>query len=354
MRTPSLETPVLYYRSLCDLLTEKGHDCAPWLEAAAIDPKALDNPDGLVSVAQIDRLIGEMELGTGRRDWGFVLGKRITLTSHGSVGFAMITSRTLGDLLQVCARYYRLMNPLYFLEVGVDGDVACAHWRKAGSLPARTRNFIEEIIAVSAYQQILPFLKTSPGTVEIRLAQAAPAHASLYAELSQAKVRFSDVDSGGVSVYFSARNLDSPNPLANPGGLVLAEEICRRKVAELDRLGGWHEWVTRALRSAEGLRPTQAELAKLMHMSPRTLERALARENTSYSEIGERVGHERACEMLTEGRLAVSDIARQLGYRNISAFSRAFRRRSGLSPSEFAEQTRNIDRLYQAGGSAPR
>ncbi len=348
MRTPSRDTPTIYYRILCTLLTEEGYDCAPWLAAAGINERILNSSDGVVGIAQLDRLISEIELGTGRKDWAFSLGKRITLTAHGSVGFVMVTSKTCGEMLALCARYYRLMNPLYALELDVAAgqQLACAQWRPSGPCSVRLRNFIEEIIAVSAYQQLLPFMAEDHGSMmEIRLAQPAPGHAARYAELSRAKVRFSDPDSPAVSVYFAARYLDAPNIFADEGSRLLAEEMCQRKINELDSTGGWREWVIRALRTADGVRPSQADLARLMHMSARTLERALSKEGTSYSELYERVGHERACEMLADGRLSISDISQRLGYSNIGAFSRAFKRRSGVTPSEFTQKAKKPENL---------
>ena len=44
----------------------------------------------------------------------------------------------------------------------------------------------------------------------------------------------------------------------------------------------------------------------------------------------------RACELLREGELQVSEVAYRLGYRHLSGFSRAFKRAWGLSPRDFA------------------
>lgn len=88
------------------------------------------------------------------------------------------------------------------------------------------------------------------------------------------------------------------------------------------------------------MRPTQAELAKLLHMSARTLERALNRKGSSFKDIYEKVGFERASDMLDERRISISQISERLGYSNLGAFSRAFKRRSGMTPSEFIRRGR--------------
>lgn len=341
MRPPSPNVPFIYLRLLCFVLTEQGYDGGAWLARAGIDAKALLNPEAMVNLSQVERFLGEVELGTGRRDWGFHLGKTLKLTSHGTVGFLLVNGDTLGDVMHLCSRYYRMMNPLYVVQIEEHAGLITANFRSALSLPERCRRFYDETIAVSVYQQMMPFFRARrPRRFEIRLSMAEPDHVAYYTELSGARFRFGDADIDGVSVSFDADCLAIPNPLADSGSRAIAEEICRRRCHELDESHGWADWVSKALHTAEGKRPTQAELADLLHMSPRTLERALAREGTSFKEIYERVGHERACAMLREGRLSVSAIAERLGYSSIGAFSRAFKRRDGATPSEYASSLR--------------
>jgi AraC-like DNA-binding protein len=263
----------------------------------------------------------------------------LKLTSHGAVGFAMINGETVGDVVRMCSRYYRLMNPLYSLTLVPHGRLVAIEFRRAMAVPERCRRFYEETIAVSIYQQLVPFLKERPPRhFEIRLGMPAPPHVAAYAELRGANVIFGDADNDGVTMYLDTECLDIRNPLADANSREIAEELCRRRCAELDQRHGWADWVAKALRTADGSRPTQSDLASLLHMSPRTLERALAREGASFKDIYERVGFERACEMLCERRHSISAIAERLGYSSIGAFSRAFKRRSGLTPSEYLAQ----------------
>ncbi len=48
-------------------------------------------------------------------------------------------------------------------------------------------------------------------------------------------------------------------------------------------------------------------------------------------------------EMLTKGELPISVVAEKCGYRNVSAFSAAFRRQTGQSPSGYRRITRRLD-----------
>lgn len=77
------------------------------------------------------------------------------------------------------------------------------------------------------------------------------------------------------------------------------------------------------------------EIADLAGMSPRTLQRRLAAENTSLSDIVDALRREQALSRLAEGRDAVGRISADLGYSDQSSLTRAMRRWSDAPPSRF-------------------
>jgi AraC-like DNA-binding protein len=79
-------------------------------------------------------------------------------------------------------------------------------------------------------------------------------------------------------------------------------------------------------------------MARILNLSPRTLERRLAQEGGSFRAYARAARHARACELLRAGRLGITQIAYQLGYGDAANFTRAFRREAGCSPSEFRQR----------------
>lgn len=78
-------------------------------------------------------------------------------------------------------------------------------------------------------------------------------------------------------------------------------------------------------------------LAQLCYMSPSQLRRLFLREyGLSPIAYRNRLRMEKAKDMLCYGSLRVSEIAALLGYDNVYAFSAAFKRETGVSPTEFA------------------
>src|SRR5215212_6441678 len=76
------------------------------------------------------------------------------------------------------------------------------------------------------------------------------------------------------------------------------------------------------------------DIAKRLGVNPRTLERHLSYQGTTFREISRQVQLQASQRLLKTGA-SVSDVAKALGFSEISAFTRAFRRWSGETPSSW-------------------
>jgi len=77
------------------------------------------------------------------------------------------------------------------------------------------------------------------------------------------------------------------------------------------------------------------QIAKITGISSRTLQRELAKQNTSYSHLLQEVRLQQALELLKNSSLKLIEIADLLGYSDASHFSRAFKKWTGFSPFDF-------------------
>ena len=82
-------------------------------------------------------------------------------------------------------------------------------------------------------------------------------------------------------------------------------------------------------------RTTLAELARLHHTSPRSLQRRLADQGTTFQALLDETRRHLAEAHLKEGRLDLAEIALLLGYSEQSAFTRAFRAWTGQPPAQW-------------------
>jgi AraC-like DNA-binding protein len=79
-------------------------------------------------------------------------------------------------------------------------------------------------------------------------------------------------------------------------------------------------------------------VARSLHMSPRSLQRALRERDTSYREMVDSSRQRTASLMLARQEASVSEVAFLLGFSEVAAFHRAFRRWTGIAPGEFRKR----------------
>jgi AraC-like DNA-binding protein len=81
--------------------------------------------------------------------------------------------------------------------------------------------------------------------------------------------------------------------------------------------------------------PRQRDLAQQINISERTLRRRLGEQSTSFLELRDGARFERARDLLKNSTLTVNEIADLVGYADARAFRRAFKRWSGMLPTDF-------------------
>jgi AraC-like DNA-binding protein len=111
---------------------------------------------------------------------------------------------------------------------------------------------------------------------------------------------------------------------------VLKELETERTVADQVRRVLWRELSERV--------PEISRVARALALTPRTLQRRLREENTTFSGVLEQLRRDMAPELLRDGRMAVAEVAFLLGYEDASSFHRAFRRWFGSSARVFRRQ----------------
>ncbi|MCF0060181.1 AraC family transcriptional regulator [Dyadobacter chenwenxiniae] len=77
------------------------------------------------------------------------------------------------------------------------------------------------------------------------------------------------------------------------------------------------------------------EIAANFNVSPRSLQRKLKDENVTYQEVADEVRKALALNYLSSGKYLIKEISYMLGYNELSAFSRAFKRWTGTTPGSY-------------------
>jgi AraC-like DNA-binding protein len=327
--------PARYFAVLCDLLKARGIDIEAMLKAAKIWPTQIYGPDATLTLRQLEALLAETSLTTRREDLGFELGRQIKLSTHEILGYGILTSPTLDYALQLAARYWRLITPAFTLRYRRDRMHSELHFQPAMELSAEALRFMLEVIVVSAHEQLKALTQARLPSYDIYVSYAEPGHARAYRALKPARFHFGSERLPSARLVLDAEVAAHGLPMADRAALKMAEGRCEELLRRTAQSRGMTEWVTMMLREAHEGMPSLAELARLMNQSSRTLDRQLTREGGKFLELSKRIRHDKACELLRAGNLSVTQVALKVGYRDLANFTRAFKRESGMSPTQY-------------------
>lgn len=339
MKTLEPTVPARYFAQLIDFLEANGTPCRDALSAAQV--RSLNDPQARLTTGQVDALIAEVSRLTGRGDLGFELGRLIKLNSHDVLGYAIISCPTVDHILRLVARYYRLMTPMFTLRYQRQAQVAELVFEPALAMSEPTLCFYLELLAISFHVQIATVTQGRQPAYDIYLAMPPPAHLQRYREMAPVRFHFAEDTLPGVRIRMTSGLFDEPLAMTDLRALNQAEARCKLLMQEASAEGKVSDWVAMMLRQAEDCQPALDELARILNISERTLDRHLAREGASFRGLAVSIRNERACQLLAEGKHPVSQIAYRLGYTDIANFSRSFKKLNGMSPSAYMEKVAN-------------
>jgi AraC-like DNA-binding protein len=321
--------PARYIGVLCDILDGLGVDREALLREAKI--RSIDAPGASVALQKVEVLLAAAERASGRLDLGFELGRRLDPTAHDVLGFALLTSPTLGHLLRLAVTYQRLMQPFFALSLQRRAGRAELVYVPAVALAPRTMRVLEEAIVVSNHAGLRSTLGERIPDCDVWMSIERPTHAGRYGELAPARVHFGD-GTPGLRISYPEAALDTPLSMSNARAMRTAEERCKAMLRRTRVTRRWTEWCRTMLRESEDSRPTLEQLAGFVNLSSRTLARQLEAEGTGFRELSLQVRTERAQEMLAAGELSVTQVAYRLGFTDVASFVRSFRARTGRTP----------------------
>lgn len=340
MSRRELRVPVRYYLRLADVLARYQVDIAAVFRELDFPATLLTDADAMLGFSQVEALIAHLNRRTGRSDLGYELGKLLSVSSHSIVGFGMLSSPDVEQSLRFVARYFKLVMPSFRLRFDSSRDSTELHFTPLVAMQHDCLTFHLEAIGMAALRDVLDLTGGRAPPCRISLSMPRPPHAQRYAEVRGLEAEFGVEAVPGVRLSFAGALRDYPLTMADPNALKVAEERCRTQVAHAASIRQFAGWVAMTLREVgEGL-PTLAELAAMLNISPRTLNRYLEREGTSFRKLAGGIQHELARERLAAGTMSVTEVAYSLGFNDPANFTRSFRDREGVSPREFCRQAR--------------
>ncbi len=244
--------------------------------------------------------------------------------------YAARSMKNFGEAMHVMARYQRLMDSALETSVSTEGDRA--FWRtrsREKPMPAAGNDYL--IALAIAFSKRNTAIYVPP--VEVHLMHPRPSYADVYEKHFETRVLF---DAPANTIVMHKSRLACPMLQANPIVAGLFELQVRRIEDRLKEGEGISGRVRDGL--AEDLRAGTASMettARRLGMGVATLRRRLEEEGTTFSDIVDDLRKQLAERHLAVPSATVSEVAFLLGFSDVRAFGRAFRRWTGQSPSEY-------------------
>lgn len=328
--------PASYALRLLGLLSPRGLAVEQLLAGTGLQLEAFAGREASLSVAQYGQLIANALRLSGDPGLSYELALASHLTSHGFLGYGLLSCATLGQALQLGLRYLHTRLPFHQIELRREGGWFCLEASEALPL-GPFRQFGFEHLMAELCQLAASLAGDSAdldgaglrAQVEIHHDFPEPPH---YARYRQRLPRVRHRETGN-RLWFPAALLDRPIATADPLSSELAVAQCERELAL--RGGGRQSLLERARQlmvADQGRYPDLAELAARLAISPRHLKRRLRTLGSGYLPLRDEARRRDALRLLAEPSLPVERIAGLVGYDNPANFTRAFRRWTGQTP----------------------
>jgi AraC-like DNA-binding protein len=312
-----------------------GYDPVPFFQTQGIDRELLLDPDATVPMSACVGLLADGVRATGDDNLGLHVAEHAELGSFDVHFYAMVSSPTLGGAFERVCRYQRLINETAHVRLETSGDRAVLSHRLPGGMPAPRQTAELLLAAWVRAGRVATRTKWSPA--EVRFAHRVPRDSREHERFFGAPVRFA---TGENALVLPADLLDLPCRRADPSLLSLLDRYAADRLGR-PRTATFADRARAALsEELQAQSVTAHGLAARLKVSVRTLHRSLAAEGTSYRRLLDQLRLDIAKRHLMDDRVSVAEVAFLVGFSELSAFHRAFRRWTGRTPVAFRAEAR--------------
>ncbi len=326
--------------------------CRHLLEAAQIHDiaAAVCLADTNLTVADIENNATEVQAGQelqivrnilvcvdNPHDFAREVGLQYNFANTGILGYALLASPTIGDAVNVACRYATLSSTFLRLTRHDTNDGAVIEFDNS-HVPADVREFMLER-DMFAITNLAPLL-IGQLDADFVLTVEVPGIELPIERLEFPRLTIEiDTSSMRTAVVIPAEVVQMAMPAADASTAQACVQQCEDLLQARRQRRGMAALVRTRLISDPGELPSMAVIAKEFCMTERTMHRRLAAEHTSYRALVDEVRANLASALLESG-LTVEETARQLGYSETAAFTRAFIRMRGEPPSKRRRRVR--------------
>jgi AraC-like DNA-binding protein len=305
--------------NFAEVARQVGLDPRPLLREAGLDLMVLEDPDRRVSAAAVVSLLESAAETSGCETFGLRMAESRRLADFGAVSLLMAHQPTLRDALDTTIRYRHLLNEALAMQVEEAGELVILREELVieGAQPSRQAY---ELAVGALFRMFAALLGPRWRPYGVKFAHAAPQDLNVHRRIFGPNVEF-DGDFSGIICW--GADLDRPNPSADPALAQYARQFVEGLGAA--KAGSTALEVRKAAYLLMPLgRASISQIAQAVGLNVRTLQRRLDAEGQVFSALLNGVRRDLAVRYLANPAYSMTEIARLLGYGQLSSFTRWF------------------------------
>lgn len=305
------------------------------IREAGLDPRFFDGSSKFVPFTAVGRLIA---LAADRMicpHLGLLVGQHTSLASLGLLGRLLRNSAVLSDALWALETHLCVRNRGAVVSVVIHDEIAVLSY-----VPYEPEAEGAALHSERALAKVTNILRALCGAdwalLEVLLPRSPPRDTAPYTGFFRAPVHFSQEEA--VLVFPAGilkRRILGADPVVHQR---VEDRIRRLKAVQSSSLT---EELREHLQTAVTQQRCKAEgVARLRLMNRRTLSRHLRAEGTCFKQLANEAQFRVAKHLLADTSIAIGHISAALDFSEPAAFTHAFRRWSGMTPSAWRQANR--------------
>lgn len=320
-------TQVGFFKPVLDGLQQSGVNLERLLRSSGLDKFQLDDVERYVPVNAMYTLFDEIQRREGIDDLVEQFAEQIDLVTLSDWGEMIAHTPDILSALQLGTQYGGVVLSQEHVGFEINGSTT-TYWQRFSDKPAIGRahaDFVSFALAVKGFQ-----LAAGPdwAPLEVHLqSHTAPNLDILFPSGCNTKVLLGQ---SATAIKFPTSMLTMP---------MLGENTPSLLKANFTNLETLSTKIDKLLDSKqEGLSTNINLISEMINSSTRTLQRDLAEEGTSISNIIDQWRFKKTLELIADPNMRIKDISEQLGYSVVSNFNRSFRRWTNTTPNSYRDR----------------
>lgn len=312
-------------------LVAHGHDAEAVFLQAGLDPSKFKDEDARFPADSITQLHETIIATTGDPCFMLKLADHWHPSHLHALGYGWLASTSLKEAFDRLIRYYAIAaisaecitfektSEGYLYDVLFPQDLHPLHETEEDSL----------LVVVLTMCRISAGASFNP--LRVRVRRPAPLCASEFHDYFGTAVEFG---SDASCMLLPAAQIEMELPTANSTLARACDQIIHQYLSRLDRAHVINKVRTRLVEVMPSGRLSEEAIARSLHLSIRSLQRRLKQEGTTFKFLVEDTRKALAHSYIRDKHTSIGEITYLLGYSDPANFSRAYKRWTGMTPTE--------------------